>query len=126
METVYTDKAPRPIGPYNQAIKAGNLVFISGQIPIDPVTGEMVQGDFKDKARRALLNVIAIVEAAGGGVRDIVKVTVYMTDLSKFSEFNKVYEEIMNGHKPARAVIGVSSLPAGAEIEVEAIAVIEG
>ena len=124
MEFVQTDKAPKPIGPYSQAVKAGSILFVSGQIPIDPETGKLVQGDFKDKAKRALMNLVSIVEAAGGSIENIVKVTVYLTDISRFPEFNKVYEDIMKGHKPARAVIGVASLPAGAEIEVEAIAIL--
>lgn len=125
MEFIQTDKAPKPIGPYSQAVKVGNMLFVSGQIPIDPETGKLVQGSFKDKARRALMNLVSIVEAAGGSVEDIVKVTVYLTDISRFPEFNQVYEDVMKGHKPARAVIGVASLPAGAEIEVEAIAILE-
>ncbi len=125
MEFIQTDKAPKPIGPYSQAVKVGDMLFVSGQIPIDPETGKLVQGSFKDKARRALMNLVSIVEAAGGSVEDIVKVTVYLTDISRFPEFNQVYEDVMKGHKPARAVIGVASLPAGAEIEVEAIAILE-
>lgn len=124
MEFVQTDKAPKPIGPYSQAVRAGSMLFVSGQIPIDPETGKLVQGSFKDKARRALMNLVSIVEAAGGSIENIVKVTVYLTDISRFPEFNQVYEDIMKGHKPARAVIGVASLPAGAEIEVEAIAIL--
>ncbi len=124
MEFVQTDKAPKPIGPYSQAVRAGSMLFVSGQIPIDPETGKLVQGSFKDKARRALMNLVSIVEASGGSIENIVKVTVYLTDISRFPEFNQVYEDIMKGHKPARAVIGVASLPAGAEIEVEAIAIL--
>ena len=122
-EAVYTDKAPRPVGPYSQAVLAGGcFLFVSGQIPIDPSTGELVEGSFEEKARRALDNVKAIVEAAGGSMDDIVKVTVYVTDIGKFAEFNRIYSEYFKSPPPARAVVEVRRLPLGAELEVEAIA----
>ncbi|MET1101771.1 MAG: RidA family protein [Pyrodictiaceae archaeon] len=121
-----TEKAPKPVGPYSQGVLAGNLLFVSGQLPLDPARGTMVEGDFKVKAKRVLENIKAIVEAAGGSIRDIVKVVVYLTDLSKFKEFNEVYSEFFKEVKvlPARVVVEVKSLPKNAEIEVEAIAVI--
>ena len=124
-EYVFTDKAPRPVGPYSQAVVVGNLVFISGQIPIDPETGRLIQGSFEEQARRVLDNVKAIIEAAGGTMDDIVKVTVYMKDLSKFQEFNRVYAEYFKGGYPARVVVEVARLPLDAELEVEAIAVLQ-
>ena len=122
IESVYTPEAPKPVGPYSQAVRAGCFLFVSGQIPIDPSTGEMVRGDFEEAARRVLENVKAIVEAAGGSMDDIVKVTVYMTDLTLFKAFNTIYAEYFRDRKPARAVIGVASLPLDAPLEMEAIA----
>ena len=124
IEYVYTDGAPKPVGPYSQGVRAGCLLFVSGQIPLDPETGRLVEGDFEDKVRRVLDNVKEIVEAAGGSLGDVVKVTVYMRDLGLFQEFNRVYSEYFRDHKPARAVIGVASLPLGVDLEVEAIAYI--
>ncbi|MFZ8794836.1 MAG: RidA family protein [Acidilobaceae archaeon] len=121
---VYTPQAPKPIGPYSQGVVAGCLLFISGQIPLDPVSGAVVEGDFKDKVRRVLDNVKAVVEAAGGSLRDVVKVTVYLRDMSLFQDFNSVYQEYFPENPPARAVVGVSSLPRGVDVEVEAIAYI--
>jgi len=125
IEKVSTPKAPQPVGPYSQGIKAGRLIFVSGQIPLDPETGRMVEGDFKARARRALENALAVVEAAGGRLENIVKVTVYLTDLERAGEFNHVYEEFMGNHRPARALVGVARLPAGADVEVEMMAFLE-
>lgn len=121
-EAVYTDKAPKPVGPYSQAIVAGGFVFVSGQIPIDPATGELVKGDFREAARRALLNLKAILEAAGSSMDDVVKVTVYIQDISRFGEFNEVYSEFFRSAPPARVVVEVSNLPLNADVEIEAIA----
>jgi len=119
---VYTPRAPKPIGPYSQGVIAGCFLFVSGQIPLDPETGSMVEGDFKARVRRVLENVKAIVEAAGGSLRDVVKVTVYLRDIRLFQEFNEVYSEYFREDPPARAVVEVSSLPRGSDVEVEAIA----
>jgi len=120
---VETPDAPRPVGPYSQAVKAGCFLFVAGQIPLDPATGKLVEGSFKDKARRALENVKAIIEAAGLDMSKAVKVTVYLTDIGRFSEFNEVYMEFFKGPVyPARAVVQVAGLPLGAEVEVEAVA----
>ncbi|BEP17185.1 RidA family protein [Pyrofollis japonicus] len=119
---VYTDKAPKPVGPYSQGVVAGGWLFVAGQIPIDPETGKLVEGDFEAKVRRVLENVKAIVEAAGGSLRDVVKVTVYLRDISLFDRFNKVYSEYFSEEPPARVVVEVSNLPKGVDLEVEAIA----
>jgi 2-iminobutanoate/2-iminopropanoate deaminase len=119
---VSTPKAPKPVGPYSQGVVAGCFLFISGQIPIDPETGRMVDGSFEDRVRRALENLKAIVEASGGTLDSIVKVTVYLTDISLFERFNRVYQEFFPREPPARAVVEVSKLPRGADVEVEAIA----
>ncbi|MCD6323979.1 MAG: deaminase [Desulfurococcales archaeon] len=119
---MFTEQAPKPVGPYSQGVIAGDYLFVSGQIPIDPATGELVKEPFSKASEVALRNVIAVVKAAGGDVNSIVKVTVYMKDINKFSEFNEVYSRIFGEHKPARAVIGVAALPKGVDLEVEAIA----
>ncbi|MCE4625542.1 MAG: RidA family protein [Desulfurococcales archaeon] len=122
-EAVYTDKAPKPVGPYSQGIVAGGcILFISGQIPIDPESGKLVEGDFEDKVRRVMDNIKAIVEAAGGTMDDIVKVNVYVRDIGLFKRFNQVYAEYFKGVPPARAVVEVSNLPLNVDLEVEAIA----
>ncbi|HID80416.1 MAG TPA: RidA family protein [Ignisphaera sp.] len=123
-KVIYTENAPRPIGPYSQGVKVGNFLFISGQIPIDPVTGKVIEGSFRDKVARVLENIKAIVEAAGGSLENVVKVTVYLRDISKFVEFNEVYAVYFRENPPARSVVEVSNLPKGVDIEVEAIAFI--
>jgi 2-iminobutanoate/2-iminopropanoate deaminase len=119
---IYTDKAPKPVGPYSQGVVAGGWLFVAGQIPIDPQTGRLVEGDFEAKARRVLENVKAIVEAAGGTLRDVVKVTVYLRDITLFDRFNKVYSEYFSDEPPARVVVEVSNLPKNVDLEIEAIA----
>ncbi len=124
-QAVFTSRAPRPVGPYSQGILAGNCtLYISGQIPLDPATGEIVRGPFEAQVRRVLDNIREIVEAAGGTLSDIVKVTVYLKDISKFKEFNKIYSEYFKSLPPARVVVEVSNLPLNAEVEIEAIAYI--
>ena len=122
IEIVFTDKAPRPVGPYSQGIRAGCFLFVAGQIPIEPATGELIKDDFEKASRRVLENLKAIIEAAGATLDKVVKVTVFIRDISKFSEFNKIYGEYFKGVKPARAVVEVSNLPLDADLEVEAIA----
>ncbi len=119
---IYTPSAPKPVGPYSQAVRVGPWLFVSGQIPLDPETGTVVEGGFQDRARRVIENVKAIVEAAGGGLENIVKVTVYLTDISRFSEFNEVYSQYFKENPPARVVVEVSRLPKGVDLEMEAIA----
>ena len=119
---VYTSRAPKPVGPYSQGVVAGCFLFVSGQIPLDPETGEIVKGEFEDRVRRVLENVKAIVEAAGASLRDVVKVTVYLRDIGLFDRFNRVYQEFFREDPPARVVVEVSNLPKGVDVEVEAIA----
>jgi 2-iminobutanoate/2-iminopropanoate deaminase len=122
-KVIRTDKAPAPVGPYSQAIRVNGWLFVSGQIPIDPETGNLIEGDFKAKVRRVLENIKAIIEKAGGSLNDVVKVTVYLSDITKYSEFNEVYSEYFNEWKPARVVVE-AKLPKNADLEVEAIAYI--
>ncbi|ADU96279.1 Rid family detoxifying hydrolase [Thermovibrio ammonificans] len=124
MKVIKTDKAPLPLGPYSQGILYGNLIFVSGQLGIDPKTGKLKE-EFREEALQALNNLKAVVEAAGGSRCSIVKVTVYTTDISRFKEFNEVYREFFSGCPvlPTRAVVEVKGLPAGASVEVECIAV---
>lgn len=123
-EELRTDGAPKAIGPYSQGVRAGGLLFLSGQIPLDPVTGEMVPGPVAGQARRVLENLRAVLEAAGGSMRDVVKTTVYLKDLSDFGEMNQVYGEFFEAPYPARATVEVSALPKGALVEIDAIAAI--
>lgn len=110
------------MGPYSQAVAVGDMIFVSGQIPINPATGELIKTSFKEAARQAIINVVEIVRAAGGDVESIAKVTVYLKDITRFSEFNDIYSEIFQGHKPARVVVGVASIPRDADLMIEAIA----
>ncbi|ASA77359.1 RidA family protein [Thermococcus sp. 5-4] len=124
-ETVLTERAPKPIGPYSQGIIAeGKFLFVSGQIPINPETGELVSGDIEKQAEQALKNLLAVVEAAGGGAENVVKVTVYIRDMGNYARFNEVYNRYFSESKPARAVVEVSNLPKGVDVEIEAIAVL--
>ena len=123
-EVIVSKKAPKPVGPYSQAVKAGNFLFISGQLPINPATGEIVRGNFEEAVKVVLENVKSIVEEAGGTMDDIVKVTVYMKDLSLFSKFNEIYSQYFRDKYPARVVVEVSRIPKDADLEVEAIAYI--
>ncbi len=119
---IHTPEAPEAIGPYSQAIKAGGLVFCSGQVPLDPESGELVQGTVGDETRRSLMNLSAVLVAAGSDLARVVKVTAYLTDMGTFTEFNEVYEEFFSGEPPARVTVGVSGLPKGARVEVECLA----
>ncbi|MCI0516494.1 MAG: RidA family protein [Woeseiaceae bacterium] len=121
---VHSKQAPKAIGTYSQGIRSGNLVFLSGQIPLDPVTMELVSGDFEARARQVFMNLQAVAKAAGGDIDNIVKVTVYLTDLGNFATVNKVMSEFFREPYPARAALGVASLPKGADVEAEAILVL--
>lgn len=118
---IMTDNAPSAIGTYSQAIRSGNLVFMSGQIPLVPATMEVVEGDFEARARQVFDNLRAVAEAAGGSLDQIVKLTIYLTDLDNFAMVNGVMEGYFSKPYPARAALGVSSLPKGVDIEAEAI-----
>lgn len=119
---IETAKAPQAIGPYSQAIRAGDLVFLSGQIPLDPRTGELVGDDIDAQTRRVMENLAAVLEAAGTTFEKVVKTTVYLVDLSDFSRVNAIYAGYFSGNRPARATVQVAALPKGARIEIEAIA----
>jgi 2-iminobutanoate/2-iminopropanoate deaminase len=121
MKVINTDRAPSAIGPYSQAIDTGHLLFISGQIPIDPKTNNVIDGDIEKQTRQVLNNIFNIVEEAGYSVDEIVKVTVYITDMKNFSKVNSVYENYFINFKPARVVVGVRELPKSVLIEAEAI-----
>ena len=124
VKVIHTDSAPAAIGPYSQAIKAGNTVYLSGQIPLDPATGDLVTGSFADQAHRAFANLQAVAVAAGGDLNSVVKLNIYLTDLDNFGAVNEVMQQFFNPPFPARAAIGVASLPKGAEVEVDAVLVV--
>lgn len=120
-EIIQTDKAPKAIGPYSQAVKAGNLLFTSGQLPIDPATGE-VSGDITAQTKQVLENLKSILEAAGGTLRDVIKATVFITDLSGFAAMNEVYAKYFIVAPPARSTVEISGLAKKALVEIEVIA----
>ena len=121
-QSVSTDHAPAAIGPYSQGIRTGSLLFCSGQIPLDPSTGEIVKEDVEGQARRCLENLGAVCEAAGGSLADAVRCTVYLTDMNDFARVNEVYATFFEGAEPpARVAIGVASLPKGADVEIDAV-----
>jgi 2-iminobutanoate/2-iminopropanoate deaminase len=119
---VATDRAPEAIGPYSQAVRSGPFVFCSGQVPLDPSSGELIEGSVGDQSRRAMENLSAVLEAAGANFDSVVKVTAYLTDMGDFPEFNEVYGSYFGADPPARATVGVASLPKGARVEVECVA----
>jgi len=123
-QCVSTDRGPAAVGPYSQAVRHGNLLFVSGQIPLVPDTGQMVEGRIREQTHQVLHNLAAVVEAAGGSLADVVKTTMYMTNLSDFSIVNDIYATYFPESPPARATVEVSSLPKGALIEIDAVAVI--
>jgi reactive intermediate/imine deaminase len=123
-EAVHTDGAPAAIGTYSQAIRSGNLVFLSGQIPLVPATMELVEGNFEKRARQVFDNLEAVAHAAGGSLDGIVKLTIYLTDLGNFATVNSVISEYFDEPYPARAAVEVASLPKGADVEAEAILVL--
>lgn len=122
-ESISTKDAPQAIGPYSQAVRSGNLTFLSGQIPIDPATGEVVTGSIADQTRQVLENLRAILKAANLEMSNVVKTTVYLTDLETFTEMNETYATFFSEPYPARATVEVSNLPKGVKIEIDAIAV---
>lgn len=118
---VHTDLAPQAIGPYSQAIRAGNSVYLSGQIALDPQTGGLVRGGLETEARRVFQNLKAVAEAAGEGLPQVVRVTVYLVDLAHFAKVNAIMSEYFHEPYPARVTIGVAALPRGAQLEVDAV-----
>ena len=121
---ISTEAAPAAIGPYSQGLACGDLLFISGQLPIDPASGELIEGTIEEKTRRVLDNLRAVAEAAGGGLEDVVKTTVFLKDMNDFGAMNSVYAEYFTDTPPARAAVQVAALPKGADIEIEAVAVL--
>ena len=119
---VKTSKAPAPVGPYSQALRCGNLLFVSGQIPLNPENGELVLNSFAEQCHRVLLNLKLILEAGGSNLERVLKVTIYMKNLAQFNELNEIYSEYFDASKPARACVEVSALPKGVSVEMDAIA----
>lgn len=122
MRVIQTDMAPKAIGPYSQAIEVNGFVFVSGQIPLDPQTGQLVDGNIKEQTKRVFENIKAILNAAGCDLNNVVKVTVFTNDISNFSAINEVYSEYFQNHRPARSFVEVSALPRSAQVEIEVIA----
>lgn len=122
MEIVSTEKAPGAIGPYSQAIKANGMVFCSGQIPIDPATGEFVSNEVSEQTEQVFRNLIAVLEAAGTGLENVVKTTVFLADMGDFAAMNEVYARYFGESKPARATVQAARLPRDARVEIECIA----
>jgi len=120
-QIIHTPLAPKAIGTYSQAVRAGDTVYISGQIPLDPATGQLISGDIEAEIRRVFDNISAIAQAAGGSLAQAVKLTVFLTDLVHFAKVNEVMATYFSEPYPARAAIGVASLPRGARVEVECI-----
>lgn len=123
-EPIHTPRAPAAIGPYSQAIRAGSAVYLSGQIPLDPKTMELVKGDIRAQARQVFDNLAAVAEQAGGSLADAVRLTIYLTDLAHFPVVNEVMAEYCKEPYPARATIGVAQLPRGAAVEIDGILVL--
>jgi len=121
-EIIKADNAPAPIGPYSQAIRANGFVFVSEQIPLDPVTGNIVQGGVAEQTHQVLKNLQAVFEAAGSGLQKVVKTTIFLTNLDDFQRINQIYGEYFGEAKPARSTVQVSRLPREALIEIEAVA----
>lgn len=123
MKIINTDKAPQAIGPYSQAIVKDNILFASGQIPLDPITQQIVEGSIEDQTKQILKNINEIITAANFSINDIIKTTIFLTDLNNFGAVNKIYGDFFNGHKPARSTVEVSKLPKNVQIEIEIIAI---
>ena len=125
-QRIHSNEAPNAIGPYSQAVRVGDTVYLSGQIPLDPQTMELVEGDIRARARRVFDNLTAVMQEAGGSLSDIVKLTIYLVDLEQFGQVNEVMAEYFDAPFPSRATVAVAALPKGAPIEVEAIAHLAG
>ncbi|MCG8538882.1 MAG: RidA family protein [Clostridia bacterium] len=125
LKIVHTDKAPGAVGPYSQAVLAGNLLFLSGQIPINPATGELVKSSIEEETRQCLENAKAILEEAGTTLENVIKATVFIKDMDQFGRINEVYGQYFHTHKPARACVEVARLPKDVNVEIEMIAVVK-
>jgi 2-iminobutanoate/2-iminopropanoate deaminase len=121
-KVIQTDKAPKAIGPYSQAIQAGNMIFLSGQIPIDPKTGELTGGDIRQQTQQVLENIKGLLESQRLGMEDVIKVTIFLKDMGNFNQVNEVYATYFSSSPPARSTVEVAKLPRNVEIEIEAIA----
>ena len=124
MDFVATSGAPKAIGPYSQAVRANGLLFASGQIALDPASGNLVSGDFSAQVRRVFDNLAAVLKEGGSSFDKVTRATVYLTDLSNFHTLNTIYYEYFGSHKPARSTVGVKELPKGAQVEVDVIALV--
>ncbi len=124
-QIIHTDNAPKAIGPYSQAIKAGNLLFVSGQVPFDPATMEIVEGGVVEQTARVLENLKAILAEAGATFENVVKTTVFIKDMNDFGQINEVYAKYFGENKPARACVEVARLPRDVKVEIEVVAVVE-
>ena len=122
METIIAPKAPAALGPYSAAIKVGDLIFTSGQIPADPATGELAPGGIAQQTEQSLKNLNAVLEAAGSGLDQVIKTTCFLTDMADFAAFNAAYGKYFSDHKPARSTVAVKALPKGALVEIECVA----
>lgn len=122
-EIINTEKAPKPVGPYSQAIRAGNMIFCSGQIPINPETGKPVDGGIEEQTAQVIENLKAVIEEAGCTLDDVVKCTVFLKDMNNFKQMNSVYDKYFGNSKPARAAVEVSRLPLDVMVEIEAVLV---
>ena len=123
MRQIATDGAPKAIGPYSQAVAAGELIFCAGQVALDPASGDSVTGDVRAQTERVLDNLTAVLAAAGSDLRHVVKTTVYLVDFNDFAAMNEVYAARFGEHRPARATVGVSALPKGLRVEIECVAI---
>ena len=126
LDTISTPGAPKAIGPYSQAISANGFLFTAGQVALDPSTGELVTGGIAEQTTRALENLHAVLKAAGSGLNQVVKTTVFLVDMADFSEMNEVYGRVFGAHRPARSTVAVAALPKGARVEIEVIATVSG
>lgn len=123
-EIIHTDKAPQAVGPYSQAVKVGNMAFISGQIPINPDNGQLIHGNIASQTRQVLDNLQAVVTACGSNLENVVKVTIYLTDMDNFATVNEIYGEYFHSNPPARACVEVSKLPKNVSVEMDAIVIV--
>ena len=119
---IHTDDAPKAVGPYSQAVRTGNLLFTAGQVPLDPATGQMVEGDIAVQAEQVMLNLQAVLAAAGTGFEHVVKTTVYLADMADYAGLNEVYGRYISSNPPARSAFAVKGLPLGARVEIEMVA----